>query len=148
MWERMMLPNLSCAQSDHQGTMTVNRFGARIDYVMRRRKREGVIELAYAPASHSSYWDSEDVVLFCLMQICRPVRCTMYGDVRCTIYDVQCTMYDVRDGGCELIRAMFTALVLLLLLLCHHHHLLFFLLFFSFASAAAAVTNYFYISRS
>ncbi|OQR98595.1 phospholipase [Achlya hypogyna] len=48
-------------------------FQSRIDYVMRRRKREGVIELAYAAGSHSSYWDSEDVVLLCLMQICRPV---------------------------------------------------------------------------
>ncbi|KDO23295.1 hypothetical protein SPRG_11610 [Saprolegnia parasitica CBS 223.65] len=48
-------------------------FQSRIDYVMRRRKREGVIELAYAAGSHSSYWDSEDVVLLCLLQICRPV---------------------------------------------------------------------------
>ncbi|KAF0692097.1 Aste57867_16765 [Aphanomyces stellatus] len=45
----------------------------RIDYVMRRRGREGVIEMAYAAASHSACWDSDDVVMFTLMQICRPV---------------------------------------------------------------------------
>ncbi|CAK4729662.1 hypothetical protein AeNC1_000620 [Aphanomyces euteiches] len=45
----------------------------RIDYVMRRRSREGVIEMAYAAASHSACWESEDVVMFTLMQICRPV---------------------------------------------------------------------------
>ncbi|DBA00356.1 TPA: hypothetical protein N0F65_000541 [Lagenidium giganteum] len=45
----------------------------RIDYVMKRRKREGMMEFAFASASHSSYWMSEDVVMFTLMQICRPV---------------------------------------------------------------------------
>ncbi|OQR81836.1 phospholipase, partial [Thraustotheca clavata] len=54
-------------------------FQSRIDYVMRRRKREGVIELAYAAGSHSSYWDSEDVVLLCLMQICRPIAEMLRG---------------------------------------------------------------------
>ena len=60
MWERITAP--------------VSGFSLpRIDYVMRRRKREGMMEIAFASASHSSYWVSEDVVLFTIMQICRPV---------------------------------------------------------------------------
>ncbi|KAF0700367.1 hypothetical protein As57867_009081, partial [Aphanomyces stellatus] len=44
----------------------------RQDFVLRRQQREGPIELAYAPFSHSSYWTSQDVVLFTLLQVCRP----------------------------------------------------------------------------
>ncbi|TMW60860.1 hypothetical protein Poli38472_000902 [Pythium oligandrum] len=55
-------------------TGPIHGFAYRMDYVMKRRKREqGMMELAYATASHSSYWMSEDVVLFTLMQICKPV---------------------------------------------------------------------------
>lgn len=32
-----------------------------------------MMEIAFATASHSSYWMSEDVVLFTIMQICQPV---------------------------------------------------------------------------
>nr|CCA20336.1 phospholipase putative [Albugo laibachii Nc14] len=46
----------------------------RIDFVMRRRVRENLMmEYAFATASHSSYWFSEDVVMFTIMQMCRPV---------------------------------------------------------------------------
>ncbi|TMW60861.1 hypothetical protein Poli38472_000903 [Pythium oligandrum] len=45
----------------------------RMDYELRRRKREGMMAVAYASASHSSYWMSEDVILFTIMQICKPV---------------------------------------------------------------------------
>ncbi|GLD91945.1 hypothetical protein PINS_up000478 [Pythium insidiosum] len=55
-------------------TGPIHGFPHRIDYVMKRRKREqGMMEFAYATASHSSYWMSEDVVLFTIMQICKPV---------------------------------------------------------------------------
>ncbi|KAF0710002.1 Aste57867_5676 [Aphanomyces stellatus] len=49
----------------------------RQDFVLRRQQREGPIELAYAPFSHSSYWTSQDVVLFTLLQVCRPVADTV-----------------------------------------------------------------------
>lgn len=46
----------------------------RMDFVMKRRKHQkGMMELAFASNSHSSYWLSEDVVMFTIMQICRPV---------------------------------------------------------------------------
>ncbi|CAK5171859.1 unnamed protein product [Aphanomyces euteiches] len=45
----------------------------RQDFILRRQAMEGMIDLAYAPFSHSSYWTSQDVVLFALLQICRPV---------------------------------------------------------------------------
>ncbi|GAB9465698.1 Phospholipase [Globisporangium polare] len=55
-------------------TAPVHGFPHRLDYVMKRRKREqGMMEIAFASASHSSYWMSEDVVLFTIMQICKPV---------------------------------------------------------------------------
>ncbi|CAI5724974.1 unnamed protein product [Hyaloperonospora brassicae] len=55
-------------------TSPVHGFPYRHDYVMRRRKHEqGVMEVAFAAASHSSYWMSDDVVLFTLMQMCQPV---------------------------------------------------------------------------
>ncbi|CAH0481372.1 unnamed protein product [Peronospora belbahrii] len=55
-------------------TSPVHGFAYRHDYVMRRRKREqGMMEVAFAAASHSSYWMSDDVVLFTLMQLCQPV---------------------------------------------------------------------------
>ncbi|KAF1315697.1 Phospholipase, partial [Globisporangium splendens] len=60
MWESMTAP--------------VHGFPYRLDYVMKRRKREqGMMEIAFAAASHSAYWMSEDVVLFTIMQICQPV---------------------------------------------------------------------------
>lgn len=46
---------------------------SRIDHVLRRRRREEMMEMAYVKASHSSYWSSDDVVLFTLMKICRPI---------------------------------------------------------------------------
>lgn len=52
----------------------VHGFAYRHDYVLKRRKREqGMMEIAFASASHSSYWMSDDVVLFTLMQLCQPV---------------------------------------------------------------------------
>ncbi|CAI5717426.1 unnamed protein product [Peronospora destructor] len=55
-------------------TSPVHGFLYRHDYVMRRRKCEqGMMEVAFAAASHSSYWMSDDVVLFTLMQLCEPV---------------------------------------------------------------------------
>lgn len=55
-------------------TAPVHGFPHRLDYVMKRRKREqGMMEIAFASASHSSYWMSEDVVLFTIMQICKPI---------------------------------------------------------------------------
>ncbi|KAL4125715.1 hypothetical protein PRIC2_009296 [Phytophthora ramorum] len=55
-------------------TGPVHGFQYRHDYVLRRRKREqGMMEVAFAAASHSSYWMSDDVVLFTLMQLCQPV---------------------------------------------------------------------------
>ncbi|KAF0692099.1 Aste57867_16767 [Aphanomyces stellatus] len=46
----------------------------RIDYLVRRRDAGGaMMELAYAPSSHKSYWTSPELVLFALVQICRPV---------------------------------------------------------------------------
>lgn len=55
-------------------TGPVHGFAYRHDYVMKRRKREqGMMEIAFASASHSSYWMSDDVVLFTLMQLCEPV---------------------------------------------------------------------------
>ncbi|KAG1699779.1 hypothetical protein DVH05_012672 [Phytophthora capsici] len=57
----------------------VHGFQYRHDYVMRRRKREqGMMEVAFAAASHSSYWMSEDVVLFTIMQLCQPVVDTLH----------------------------------------------------------------------
>ncbi|CAI5726849.1 unnamed protein product [Peronospora effusa] len=62
-------------QEEWEGlTSPVHGFPYRHDYVMRRRKREqGMMEVAFAAASHSSYWMSDDVVLFTLMQLCEPV---------------------------------------------------------------------------
>ncbi|KAG7388073.1 hypothetical protein PHYPSEUDO_013192 [Phytophthora pseudosyringae] len=55
-------------------TGPVHGFQYRHDYVLRRRKREqGMMEVAFAAASHSSYWMSDDVVLFTIMQLCHPV---------------------------------------------------------------------------
>jgi phospholipase DDHD1 len=55
-------------------TSPVHGFPHRIDYVLKRRKREqGMMEIAYATASHSSYWMSEDVIMFTIMQLCKPV---------------------------------------------------------------------------
>ncbi|KAF0705647.1 hypothetical protein As57867_005662, partial [Aphanomyces stellatus] len=45
----------------------------RLDFETRRYRQEGLLELANAPAAHSTYWASEDVVLFVLMQMARPV---------------------------------------------------------------------------
>ncbi|KUF93607.1 Inositol oxygenase [Phytophthora nicotianae] len=57
----------------------VHGFPYRHDYVMRRRKREqGMMEVAFAAASHSSYWMSDDVVLFTIMQLCQPVVDTLH----------------------------------------------------------------------
>ncbi|EGZ27650.1 hypothetical protein PHYSODRAFT_554083 [Phytophthora sojae] len=57
----------------------VHGFQYRHDYVLRRRKREqGMMEVAFAAASHSSYWMSDDVVLFTLMQLCQPVVDTLH----------------------------------------------------------------------
>uniref|UniRef100_A0AAV1T5M6 Phospholipase n=1 Tax=Peronospora matthiolae TaxID=2874970 RepID=A0AAV1T5M6_9STRA len=62
-------------QEEWEGlTSPVHGFPYRHDYVMRRRKHEqGMMEVAFAAASHSSYWMSDDVVLFTLMQLCHPV---------------------------------------------------------------------------
>lgn len=55
-------------------TSPVHGFSYRHDYVVKRRKREqGMMEFAFASASHSSYWMSDDVVLFTIMQLCEPV---------------------------------------------------------------------------
>lgn len=55
-------------------TAPVHGFPHRLDFVLKRRKREqGMMEIAFASASHSSYWMSEDVVLFTIMQICKPI---------------------------------------------------------------------------
>ncbi|GMF18359.1 unnamed protein product [Phytophthora fragariaefolia] len=60
-------------------TGPVHGFQYRHDYVMRRRKREqGMMEVAFAAASHSSYWMSDDVVLFTIMQLCQPVVDTLH----------------------------------------------------------------------
>lgn len=45
----------------------------RIDHELKPRRREGMLELAYASGIHSAYWESEEVVIFTLMQVCRPV---------------------------------------------------------------------------
>ncbi|KAE9333051.1 hypothetical protein PF008_g14638 [Phytophthora fragariae] len=60
-------------------TGPVHGFQYRHDYVLRRRKREqGMMEVAFAAASHSSYWMSDDVVLFTIMQLCQPVVDTLH----------------------------------------------------------------------
>ncbi|RLN73844.1 hypothetical protein BBJ28_00019629 [Nothophytophthora sp. Chile5] len=60
-------------------TGPVHGFQYRHDYIMRRRKREqGMMEVAFAAASHSSYWMSDDVVLFTIMQLCQPVVDTLH----------------------------------------------------------------------
>ncbi|CEG45614.1 hypothetical protein, variant [Plasmopara halstedii] len=60
-------------------TGPVHGFSYRHDYMMRRRKHEqGVMEVAFAAASHSSYWMSDDVVLFTIMQLCQPVVDTLH----------------------------------------------------------------------
>ena len=55
---------------------------SRIDHVLKRWKREGMMALAKAAASHSSYWETEDVVLFTLLQICRPVTERLHSYTR------------------------------------------------------------------
>ncbi|TDH65941.1 hypothetical protein CCR75_006537 [Bremia lactucae] len=60
-------------------TGPVHGFQYRHDYVTRRRKHEqGMMEVAFAAASHSSYWMSDDVVLFTIMQLCQPVVDTLH----------------------------------------------------------------------
>ncbi|RHY30430.1 hypothetical protein DYB32_006937, partial [Aphanomyces invadans] len=47
-----------------------------VDYYLKHQTRDGtsrMMDVAYAPASHKSYWISQDVVLAALLQLCRPV---------------------------------------------------------------------------
>ncbi|KAG9415715.1 hypothetical protein AC1031_000097 [Aphanomyces cochlioides] len=52
----------------------IDHLSTRVDLYTKRQGREGtMLELAYAPLSHKSYWSSPELVLFVLAQLCHPV---------------------------------------------------------------------------
>ncbi|CAK4677489.1 hypothetical protein AeNC1_000618 [Aphanomyces euteiches] len=71
--DKMTFPDILALYDDLIRPVASGGGAPRYDFEMRRYRQEGLLELANAPAAHATYWASEDVVLFSLLHICRPV---------------------------------------------------------------------------